>query len=325
MRVLATVILFASSLLIFESDQVLDWVAPEWQPLVQGWHNLIQATGYDGLRSGLRQGFWQWLDDFLNEPSVETIDQTTVVQEPRFSASYPLSILVLGDSLAGFYLPNALTSLAQADGRVEVESFYRVAASLSNPSRMDFNREVPRYWEQRVQQRGRGFDVVVVLMGANDNQAIRLGGRWLRFLTQEWTREYTHRLTQLADFLNRRARMTYWLELPPMRDANLDRDLRLIETLIKEQLVQFPKIKFLPQRQLLSYQNQYTPVGILEGVQVPLRARDGIHLSSHGARILARDLWEKIFTDFEFEQAPRPTTSTDQNGNQSGSDSLRRN
>lgn len=324
MRLLGNLVLVGCALLIFESDQMSDMEMPFLKFAIESWQGAVKAVGYEELRNGLRQGFWQWLDEawVVQEEIPPPVPKVSEV--PVFSVQRPLRVLVLGDSLAGFYLPNALGQLARLDGRVEVESLYRVAASLANPARMDFNVEVPRFWEQRQRQTGRGFDIVVVLMGANDRQAIRHQGSWLRFNTEPWRREYLLRLSTLLDYVSTRSHQVYWLQLPPMREASLEQEIRMIEEMIKPVLANFHNVRFLDQRHLLSLRGEYTPVGVVDGVQVPLRARDGIHLSTHGARILAQDIWYRMFRDFAFEPIPDPTRSRDPPENPPASESPER-
>lgn len=312
MRLTAAMLALALGWAVFESDLVPDWVWPELRPFAEGWRGLLEGVGVLGLRDRLRSGFQDWVtgDWDMTEPPSQPVQQEAEAR-PAFSEERPLRILVLGDSLAGHFLPNALSRLAQADRRVVVESLYRVAAGLSNPSRMDFAVELPRFWEQRARLAGRGFDLVVVLLGANDNQAIRHQGRWLRFASEAWRQEYVRRLDGLLAFLAEHSLRTYWLELPPMRDPNLERDVRSIEAVVRATISRHSGIEFVPQRHLLARDGAYTPVALWEGAQVTLRAPDGIHLSSHGARILARDLWERILRDFEFLPSPEPARPTD--------------
>lgn len=295
----------ALGLAVLESDQLADWVHPAFRTPALGIQGVAEAVGLGWLRSQVREGFWRWLEELgTPPPGQESGLEPQQIPSPALSRANPLRILVLGDSLAGFYLPNALGVLAAEDGRGHVESLYRVAASLANPARMDFLTEVPRFWDQRRAASGRDFEVVVVLMGANDGQAIRKEGRWLAFGSEEWRRELGHRVRTLLDFLCARAQWVYWLQMPPMREADLESRVRVVEEVYRTVIAQYPNAEFVWQRHLLARDGEYTPVGVVEGRQVILRARDGIHLSSHGARILARDLWVRIMGRFVFESPP---------------------
>ena len=63
------------------------------------------------------------------------------------------------------------------------------------------------------------YDVVVVLMGANDRQMIRAGNLRHGFNTPDWIAAYKAQVDKLLDQLEASGAKVYWVAIPPMADA----------------------------------------------------------------------------------------------------------
>ncbi|GEM_PF-4302569 len=302
MRIFIFLFLTLSGLLWLESDTVFEDDWPQVQGILTSVESVASFIGWTESRTRMSQSFRDWVDGFAQ--TANEVDQSDSLQAEdeavqAVSVENPLKVLILGDSLASYYLPTALSALAARDGRVRVESFSRVSASLSNPIRLNFLVEVPRFFGNRRGNSQRAFDVVVVMMGANDAQAIRGGTQVIRYGTQAWTQEFRRRTRDLMNILTQEARGVYWLELPPMRDRQLESGIQNVQNIFQDVVREFPGSRFLELRRLLSDSSgNYTAVGFVEGRQVILRARDGIHISTEAGRILAREIWRNISLDF---------------------------
>lgn len=95
--------------------------------------------------------------------------------------------------------------------------------------------------------------LVFVMLGANDNQAMQIGGSILAFGSAEWNSEYGRRAGKLMDtLLDGGAKRVIWIGLPVMRERKLDADVRVIEQVVIEQVKQRNKVLYFPTSEIFS-------------------------------------------------------------------------
>lgn len=68
-------------------------------------------------------------------------------------------------------------------------------------------------------------DIVVVAIGSNDRQQIRLGNERLAPRSDAWEKAYTERIAAMADTLKVYGRPFFWMGVPPMRQQSAMRDM----------------------------------------------------------------------------------------------------
>lgn len=195
------------------------------------------------------------------------------------------SVLVAGDSLS-IYLAQALGPMLRDRPGTRFAAKGKVSSGLARPDFFD--------WERAMTTAVAASrpDTVVIMIATNDNQTLtRPDGKKIAFGRPGWKAEYTRRvrrLVELARAHNRRARI-YWVGAPVMADRKRNTDVAIINAVIARELAGLPGCHFVDVwRTLADGEGHYakalrTPSGLRT-----TRTPDGVHLTSFGARLLAR-------------------------------------
>ena len=138
----------------------------------------------------------------------------------------------------------------------------------------------------------------VMMIGANDGYAMLDDrGREVACCRRAWVDAYSRSVSQMMGAYTRKGRYVYWLTLPAPRDdarfkifaavnAGLDRAVRRVE---RARVVDLVAV-FTP-----GY--RYRRTIEVDGKQVVVRERDGIHLNARGGAIAARHVRRAMAAD----------------------------
>ena len=197
-------------------------------------------------------------------------------------ASEPVKVLLVGDSMIATALGSELEArLAEVPG-LDVTRYGRSSSGLSRPDFFD--------WMARARKIRRRMtpDVVISMMGGNDAQAIFVGERsWIKWGAPTWEETYAARLEDLRGLLLPREGTWISVGLPPMRSPRFDTKLQKIDALRSAAVAARPGDHFIDTRNLLAPTGAYKERLTVGGRVKRVRAEDGIHLSLHGARLVA--------------------------------------
>jgi hypothetical protein len=172
---------------------------------------------------------------------------------------------------------------AETDPGLDVVSRFNEASGLARPEVYDWAATVPGILDAT------SFDVIVVMLGANDRQVIRAGEVRHDFGSEGWAVAYRKQLDLLLDRLQASGARVIWVSLPPMKDPGYDGAIRAITALQRER-VEARGMTFLDIRPQLSGPDG----GFAETVQdtagqaIKLRGRDGISFFKAGNNFMAQ-------------------------------------
>jgi hypothetical protein len=130
------------------------------------------------------------------------------------------------------------------------------------------------------------FDAVIVEIGINDNQKIKLGGdNNLEPLSKPFNEIYAKRVEELAALFGERKTPLIWVGLPIMRSESLS-NAALVFNDIGKQYAEAQGAHYVDLWEAFSDENSlYRASGPdVNGVIVRLRAADGVHFNKAGAR-----------------------------------------
>jgi hypothetical protein len=186
------------------------------------------------------------------------------------------TILSIGDAIGGG-LGAGLARVTEPGGEYDVSIRFNEESGLARPEVYDWPATVPKILA------GNSYDVIVVMLGANDRQMIRSGDMRYDFGTPEWTAAYSSQAKRLLDQLAASKARVIWVAPPPMKDPEYDAAMRSIAALQK-QLVEQRGMTYLDLRPQFtnpdgSYTDSFTDVA---GTAVRLRGRDGISFFKAG-------------------------------------------
>ncbi len=141
-------------------------------------------------------------------------------------------------------------------------------------------------------------------MGANDNQPMQTAaGVVVQPGTAEWRAEYAARGAALRDALKAAGvGRLYWLGLPDVREEALERDIAVINAVLREQTAGREGMTFMDTAALFSLDpGKFSPHIRNADTAMPMqvRSQDGTHFNKEGAEFLAAKVAEKLKADLK--------------------------
>jgi hypothetical protein len=201
------------------------------------------------------------------------------------AAGDPLRVLMAGDSVLRDFSDSVLR-LAAGDARFAIDVHYEIATGLTRPDAYN--------WPAALVDDVERIDpeLVVVMFGGNDGQGIvEPDGTVHQQVTDPgWAPEYARRVAGVMDQLRGDGdTLVYWVLQPPMRDADFDARIDIINGVYEDEARDRPWVQVVDTAPLFgtadgSYADTLPGVG---GAVTDLRQGDGIHLSRDGADLLA--------------------------------------
>ncbi|AWN38618.1 SGNH/GDSL hydrolase family protein [Methylobacterium radiodurans] len=231
----------------------------------------------------------------------QTRPATAPPPKPAVAKTEPnVQIAVFGDSLAD-HLSRGLDDVFEDNADVAVIDRARGDSGLVRRDVVDWPKAAEDYLKSNPK-----VAYAVVMLGANDRQAIREGEESFEPLSERWREIYRARAAALVTVFRGRKLPLIWVSAPPMRSESLTRDLAAINDIVREVVQREGGIWVDVWPGFVDDRNRYTVSGPdLEGQTAKLRTSDGVHFTHAGARKLAH------FVDVELKRlmgsaAPAP-------------------
>ncbi len=142
---------------------------------------------------------------------------TTTTAPPilgEVSVNDPLRIWVGGDSLGEYIGSQLLYKVADPD-LTEIEMDFAISTGLARPDYFDWPARL-----SEIMQRGDRPQVVVFMVGGNDDQDVMVDGRRGVIGTDDWRAAYQQRVATMMDIAAYDGVQMLWINLPPMRDES---------------------------------------------------------------------------------------------------------
>ncbi|MFO8076197.1 MAG: DUF459 domain-containing protein [Egibacteraceae bacterium] len=327
----------ASSLADTAERQPFGWQRSVAVALVSPAEALAEATGLGGVHAWLVEGLGGWFRPTAREPAgpspaaagppgdraeastAEGGEDDTAGgdasgeatpegseddgDEPRRTPTEeePLAVWVAGDSLVE-PLGAALSAALEEDVPAEVAAEPQYSTGLARPDYFDW----PAHARATVAEEEP--DVVVVMLGGNDDQDMR-GEDVIHRRDDVWVEEYRARVDDFLDALTAHGAEVLWVGLPVMQDPAFDAAMRELDEVYAAAADAHPRATHLPTRDLLAEDGGYTTYleGADGGVE-RMRRDDGIHLTPDGGRLVAEALLAEVIAE---RWAPEADTADD--------------
>jgi uncharacterized protein len=228
-------------------------------------------------------------------------------EEPMIAESEKqlTQILVLGDAIGGG-MGAGLQRVADAGVDYQVSMRFNEESGLARPEVYDWAATLPKILASNP------YDVIVVMIGANDRQPIRAGDTRHAFGSEGWVEAYEANVDALLDVLAASGAKVIWVSQPPMKDADYDDALKAVSALQRNR-VEAHGMTFLDIRgDLLNPDGSFAETGLDEaGNTVRLRSRDGITFFKAGNNLVGRTILAAIEGDQRtaLELSPGPGKS----------------
>ena len=232
--------------------------------------------------------------DGMAQPQAPVEEPSAPDQPPAADDRRIVEVLSIGDALGGG-LGAGLSRVTEPGGDYDVSIRFNEESGLARPEVYDWAATVPKILE------GNAYDVIVVMLGANDRQMIRDGEMRYDFGTPEWAGAYAKQANLLLDQLAASNARVIWVAPPPMRDPDYDAAMKSIAALQKD-LVEKRGMTFLDLRkQFTNPDGTYTD-STTDGAAniVKLRGRDGISFFKAGNNLMG----EQVLAAIKAGEAP---------------------
>lgn len=202
-----------------------------------------------------------------------------------------LRVAVIGDSMAdGLY--SGLYRLMKDDKRLALVKKTKVNTGIVRRDRYDWNEAA------RDIATSKEFDVAVVVLGTNDLQSIREGGKAYHFRQPGWEQRFRQRIDDIIVSLKDEDIALYWVGLPITRKDRYQADYAYVNDFFRTEAERHG-IKFVETWGSFADENgDFTLYGSdANGKNIRLRADDGVHFTPEGYQMYASVVAEVMKLD----------------------------
>lgn len=208
-------------------------------------------------------------------------------------------VLVVGDSLADG-LWSGLYRAFQEDGNMEVVNKSKPSSGFVRADSYDWTKEIDDILKDDT------YQMVVVMFGANDNQAIKSGKEYIKPGTDAWDELYGQRVEAFVKKLRAKGLAVYWAGLPIMRSPDDSDDAEELNDIYREKSF-INGAKFIDTWSgFTDKSGRYSAVGPdMSGQIRRLRDDDGVHFTPRGYLKLAHFAEKEIRRDLSLAKLER--------------------
>jgi uncharacterized protein len=195
--------------------------------------------------------------------------------------SHTIQIAVLGDSVA-HDLGRGMEDLFDNNKSVHVVRQTKFATGLVRTDYYDWNKVTRDFLRKHKP------NVILVVMGGNDNQTIRRNGKRYDPGTKAWRAEYARLVSHFMNNFRHSHAKIYWVSLPPVRSKTLTRAYRTFNRIYRYEAKRHGIHYVNVWNKLLTRSGAYSSFGeSLEGVRRQIRKDDGEHFTDVGRLLFA--------------------------------------
>lgn len=229
----------------------------------------------------------------------QSIDQFTRSYITPFPEGDQYRMVVFGDSL-GDGIFSGLYRAFKQEANVEVVKKSRVSTGFVRTDRYNWNTQVGQILNREK------VHIAVVMVGANDVQAIRFKRKWHKLGSDGWRELYGSRIDRFIKSLKGSNAAVYWVGLPIMRKTNFNTNMQVMNEIFREKAF-LNGVKFVDTwNGFVDEFGRYSAYGPdLNGQVRKLRAPDGVHFTPRGYRKLAHFVERVIRNDLRQAKTER--------------------
>jgi uncharacterized protein len=171
---------------------------------------------------------------------------------------------------------------------------YRVSSGLNRLDYYNWQEKTPQFIESYQ------ADVLIVIFGGNDDQDILDSqGKYHSQLSEGWQQTYRERVEKYAEAVsNSSVKKIYWIGQPISNVGRFNKFFPVLNKIYREVSENHPKIEFVDTWNAFSQNGKFSPIMTdKSGKKAYVRISDGVHFTSHGARILGELIMEEMAED----------------------------
>ncbi len=189
---------------------------------------------------------------------------------------------VIGDTLGELLAQGLKEQLAETKPEAGIVKRARASTGIVRDDFFDWNKALKELLAGTEK-----VDIVVMMLGSNDRQALRDDAGSHEFGTDRWREIYLKRLDDLMVPVREKRIPFVIVGMPIMQSQKLSADMLVLNTLFRERAVRIGASYVDLWEAFATEQGQYGASGPdVNGVITRLRSNDGIHFTKAGARKL---------------------------------------
>ncbi|WP_208434928.1 SGNH/GDSL hydrolase family protein [Bartonella phoceensis] len=148
-------------------------------------------------------------------------------------------------------------------------------------------------------------DVIIIVIGANDNQPITTSYGVFNTMQPEWLNAYKQRISEIAENLHISGKPWIWMGQPAFGNDNLTQKMKILNELYKQKTEAAGGYFIDIWNAFIDERGQFSFSGYdINGKVVRLRAHDGMNFTPEGKRKLASYLEKKLENILNFHTLP---------------------
>lgn len=209
----------------------------------------------------------------ISKSKNELIDKKEVpIKQENFKR-----VLLVGDSLMAEI---AFGMKDQVSKNISVKDIHKSSTGLTNKDYYDWNTVSSKAAISY------SPDLILIHMGGNDGQDMKVNGKFVRLYTEEWNNDYYKRVKSLISTLESASpnAKIIWIGLPGMRDPKYEKKTEIIRQIQKNAAID-SGIEFIDAGDAIG--KKYIKQEKINGKMLDLRRTDGIHYSRDGGEQIA--------------------------------------
>ena len=148
-------------------------------------------------------------------------------------------------------------------------------------------------------------NLVVIMFGANDEQALRVDGESQPFGSPKWRSAYVARVRRIDRMVTKAGAYVFWVGLPIAAPKSYSQGLRALNAIYRQVATSTPGVTFQPMWHLLATKSgNYRGGAVVNNVQSALRLSDGIHFTSTGELVIGTFVSRQLATVYNVNLRP---------------------
>jgi len=155
-------------------------------------------------------------------------------------------------------------------------------------------------------------NLVVIVFGANDEQALSVDGVSQPFGSPKWRSAYIARVRRIDRMVTKAGAYAFWVGLPIAAPKSYSQGLRALNAIYSQVATSTPGVTFQPMWHLLATKgDNYRGGAVVNNVQSALRKSDGIHFTSTGELVIGTFVARQLATVYNVNLRPEEPTYID--------------
>ncbi len=248
---------------------------------------ILSAKRYPWLAGAVKK-------DITSEAKIDSVSVIPAPDSVTIDENTVLQVLLIGDSMMKVGFGDNLQKALKDIKNIEVTYFGKSATGLVRQDYFD--------WFQQLDKlcKGKKFNLIVIMIGANDAQGVRQDGKDIQYGSEPWLDLYRKKVNLFARMVSNYSQKFYWIGMPPMLSKSFDGRMRTLSKIFEEETGKLSNGKFISAINILGDdKGNYTAYIKSGGKQLLVRANDGIHLTNSGGELLTQAVIEKFKVDFK--------------------------